>query len=208
MVLLTKFMKKSQKFYLVIKRLIGLFGSFIGIIICLPLVYWWVFIVNLFVSKGHPLYVQKRLGKHKKVFGMIKFRSLRIDAPEIPPSEWDDEKRAQYETKFGSFLRKTSLDETPQLLNIFIGHMAFIGPRPGAAVNEDKLIELREKYTPNAFDVRPGLSGLAQVKSHRSHVPAVKAKFDHEYVCNISLCLDIKIFVLTVLGIFGKGKGK
>ena len=201
-------MSNSQKFYLVIKRVIGLLGSFIGILFCISLIWWWVFIINLFVTKGHPIYVQRRVGKHKKEFGLIKFRSMRIDAPEVAPSDIDVETHRKMETKFGSFLRKTSLDETPQLFNIFIGQMAFIGPRPGAAHNEDELIRMRESYTPNAFDVKPGLGGYAQLKSRRAHDPASKAKLDHEYVKNISLWLDIKIFLLTILFLFGAGKGE
>ena len=133
---------------------------------------------------------------------------MRIDAPEIAPSDMTPEAQKSMETGFGRFLRKTSIDETLQLLNIFIGQMAFIGPRPGAATNEEELIRLREQYTPNAFDVKPGLGGLAQFKMRREHNPEKKAKYDHEYAKNISLWSDIKIFILTILGLFGKGKGK
>lgn len=201
-------MRKSQKFYLIIKRIIGIFGSFIGILVCTPLLYWWILLINLFVTKGHPFYVQKRLGKHKNVFGLIKFRSMRVDAPEVAPSDISEETQKSMETGFGKFLRKTSLDETPQLFNIFIGQMAFIGPRPGAAKNEEELVRLRESYNPSAFEVKPGLGGWAQLKNNRAHDPEQKAQLDHEYVKNISLWLDIKIFVLTILHIFGKGKGK
>lgn len=202
------FMRKRQKFYLVIKTIIGIFGAFIGILVCLPLIYWWIFIVNLIVTKGHPFYVQKRLGKHKKVFGLIKFRSMRVDAPEVAPSDISEDTQKSMETGFGKFLRRTSLDETPQLFNILICQMAFIGPRPGAAHNEEELIKLRESYTPNAYDVKPGLGGWAQLKNNRAHDPEAKALLDHEYVKNISLWLDMKIFVLTVLHLFGSGKGK
>lgn len=102
------------------------------------------FIINLFSTKEHPFYVQRRLGKHKKEFGLIKFRSMHVDAPEVAPSDIDENTQKNMETGFGKFLRKTSLDETPQLLNIFIGQMAFIGPRQGAAHNEEELIKLRE----------------------------------------------------------------
>lgn len=201
-------MRKSQKFYLVIKRIIGIFGSLIGIVFCFSLLWWWVLIINLIITKGKPFYVQKRYGKHKKVFGLIKFRSMKLDAPEIAPSDLTKEKQYQMETKFGHFLRKTSIDETPQLFNIFVGQMAFIGPRPGAAHNEELLVQQRESYTPNAFEVKPGLSGLAQVNMHRTHDPEDKARYDHEYVKNVSLWLDIKIFVLTILNLFGRGKGE
>jgi len=201
-------MKRHQKFYLIIKRLIDLLGSLVGIVFCLALVWWWVFIINLIATKGHPIYVQRRLGKHKKVFGLLKFRSMRIDAPEVAPSDIDIETHRKMETKFGSFLRKTSLDETLQLFNIFIGQMSFIGPRPGAAHNEEELVRLRESYTPNAFDVKPGLGGWAQLKNKRSHDPAIKAELDHEYVVRLSLWFDIKIFVLTIFHLFGTGKGE
>lgn len=85
--------------------------------------------------------------------------------------------------------------------------MAFICPRPGAAHNEEELIKLREQYKPNAFDAKPGLGGWAQLKNNRAHDPEIKAQLDYEYVKNISLWLDIKIFVLTVLHLFGSGKG-
>ena len=201
-------MKKRQKFYLVIKRIIGFFGSIIGIGFCLALIWWWVFIINLIVTKGHPIYVQKRLGKHKKEFGLLKFRSMRNDAPEIAPSELNSEKQRQMETKFGRFLRRTSIDETPQLFNIFIGQMAFIGPRPGAAHNEEELVRLREQYTPNAFDVKPGLGGWAQLKNKRGHEPISKAELDHEYVVKLSFWFDFKIFILTLFSLLGSGKGE
>ena len=147
-------MKKSQKVYLFFKRIIGFLGSISGIIFCLTFIWWWVFIINLFVTKGHPFYLQQRYGRKKKVFGLIKFRSMKNDAPEVAPNDMTEEMVSSLETKFGRFLRKSSIDETTQLLNIFVGQMAFIGPRPGAAHNEEDLVELREQYTPNAFEDR------------------------------------------------------
>lgn len=112
------------------------------------------------------------------------------------------------ETGFERFLRRTPLDETLQLFNIFIGQMTFIGPRSGTVHNEKELIKLRESYTPNAYDVKPCLGGWAQLKNKRAHDPETKAILDHEYVKNLSLWLDIKIFVLTVFHLFGSGKVK
>ena len=132
-----------------------------------------------------------------------------MDAPEVASSsDIDENTQKNMETRFGKFLGKISLEGTPQLLNIFIGQMAFIGSRPGAAHNEEELIKLREQYKPNAFDVKPGLEGLAQLKNKRAHDPETRVKLDHEYVKNLSLWLDIKIFVLTVFHLFGSGKGK
>ena len=202
-------MSKTAKAYLPLKRLISILGSFFGIVVCFIFFWWWVFPINAIVTKGHPVFVHERLGKNKKVFKLIKFRSMRVDAnPNLAPSDMDDKSQKNMETGFGRFLRITSIDETLQLFNIFIGDMSFIGPRPGAAHNEEELIKLRESYTPNAFDVKPGLSGLAQVTMRRDHNPELKAKYDHEYVKNLSLWLDIKLFVKTVLGVFTKNKGK
>ena len=202
-------MKKSQKVYLPFKRLIGIFGSLVGIIICFIFFWWWVIPVNAIVTKGHPFFIQERLGKNKRVFKLIKFRSMRLDAnPNLAPSDMNEDYQKSLETKFGRFLRVSSVDETVQLLNIFIGNMAFIGPRPGAAHNEEELVQEREQYTPNAFDVKPGLSGLAQIKMRREHDPKVKAKFDHEYVTSLSLWLDTKLFIFTILRLFGVGKGR
>lgn len=199
----------SQKIYLPFKRLIGIFGSLIGIIVCFVFLWWWVFPINCISTKGHPIFVQKRIGKHKKVFGLIKFRSMRIDAnPNLAPSEMNQEYQKSLETGFGKFLRKTSIDETLQLFNILKGDMAFIGPRPGAAVNEEYLIECREKYTPCAFDVKPGISGYAQIKMRRDHDPEFKAEWDSKYVQRMSFWFDTKIFVYTILKLFGTVKGR
>ena len=202
-------MKKSQKLYLPLKRLIGIVGSLIGILFCLAFFWWWVFPINLIVTKGHPVFVQERYGKNEKVFKLIKFRSMKANAnPNLAPSEMTDEMRNEMDTKFGLFLRKTSLDETLQLFNILLGQMAFIGPRPGSAHNEEFLKECREKYTPNAFDVKPGISGYAQIKMKREHDPEFKAYWDHRYAERMSLFFDVGIFVYTILKLFGAVKGR
>ena len=202
-------MKTSQRIYLPFKRLIGILGSFVGIVVCFVFLWWWVIPVNAIVTRGHPFFVQERYGKNKKIFKMIKFRSMKMDAdPNLAPSDMGEKKQKSMETKFGAFLRKTSIDETPQLLNIFIGQMAFIGPRPGSAHNEEHLRECREKYTPNAFDVKPGISGYAQIKMKRDHDPEFKAEWDSKYVERMSLWFDIGIFGYTILKIFGAVKGR
>ena len=202
-------MRTSQRIYLPFKRLIGILGSFVGIIVCFVFLWWWVIPVNAIVTRGHPFFVQERYGKNKKVFKMIKFRSMKMDAdPNLAPSDMGEKKQKLMETKFGAFLRKTSIDETPQLFNIFIGQMAFIGPRPGSAHNEEHLRECREKYTPNTFDVKPGISGYAQIKMKREHDPEFKAEWDSKYVERMSLWFDIEIFGYTILKIFGEVKGR
>lgn len=202
-------MSKRQKFYLPFKRVIGIVGSIIGIIFCLALLWWWVIPTNLIVTKGHPFFLQERYGKNEKIFKIIKLRSMRYDADaNIAPNDMDPATQRSMETKFGSFLRKTSIDETPQLLNIFIGQMAFIGPRPGSAHNEEFLRECRKKYTPSAFDVKPGISGWAQVKMKREHDPEYKALWDHKYVLRFNFWFDAGIFFYTILKIFGVAKGR
>lgn len=202
-------MKVSKKVYLTFKRIIGIIGSLIGILFCVALLWWWVIPVNLIVTKGHPFFAQERYGKHKKIFKMIKFRSMKLDAnSDLPPSEMNEETQRNMYTKFGSFLRKTSIDETPQLFNVLIGQMAFIGPRPGSAHSEEFLKQCREKYTPNAYDVLPGISGYAQIKMKREHDPEYKAYCDHKYVEKMSLWFDFKIFVYTVFKLFGVAKGR
>ena len=202
-------MKTSQKIYLPFKRLIGIVGSIIGIIVCFVLLWWWVIPVNAIVTKGNPFFVQERYGKHKKIFKMIKFRSMKNDAnPNLAPSDMTSEEQRAMDTKFGRFLRKTSIDETPQLLNVFAGQMAFIGPRPGSSHNEEFLRECREKYKPNAYDVKPGISGYAQIKMKREHDPEFKAKWDSEYVKRFNIFFDVGVFCYTILKLFGAVKGR
>ena len=136
---------------------------------------------------------------------MFKFRSMRKDAPIIPPYEMTDEQLKSLETKFGRFLRKTSLDETLQFINVFIGNMSIVGPRPGAKENEDILIKARESYTPNAFDVKPGITGYSQVYMKRQHDVMSKAWFDSEYVKIMNPWVDFKILIHTFFYMF-KGK--
>lgn len=141
---------------------------------------------------------QERIGKNKKHFKILKFRSMRIDAPKNAPTHMLSNPDI-YITKVGKFLRKTSLDELPQLFNIFVGQMSVIGPRP-ALFNQDDLIMQRDLYGAN--DVKPGLSGLAQIKGRDELEIEVKAKYDGEYVEKMSLWLDIKILFLTVFKVF------
>ena len=202
-------MKTRQKIYLPFKRLFGLIGALVGIVICFVFLWIWVLPINFFVTKGHPFFLHKRYGKNKKIFGMVKFRSMKLDAnPNIPPNLITQEQQDEMETKFGKFLRASSIDETPQLFNILIGQMSFIGPRPGAAVNEEDLVEYRDAQECNPFSMKPGITGLAQVKMKREHNPKLKAEFDSEYVKKISFFLDIKIFFKTLVKIFSDLKGK
>ncbi len=175
------------------KRLIDLFLSSIGIIVlALPML-----IIALIIkidSKGPILFKQKRVGIHKKHFNILKFRTMRTDTPhDAPTHELSDPKK--WITKFGGFLRKTSLDELPQIFNIFVGQMSVIGPRP-ALWNQYDLVDERDKYGAN--DVRPGLTGWAQINGRDELEIPLKAKLDGEYVENISLGFDCKCFFGTI----------
>lgn len=145
-------------------------------------------------SKGPVFFKQKRVGLNKEYFEILKFRTMRIDTPhDVPTHELSDPQK--WITKVGKILRKTSLDELPQLFNIFKGEMSVIGPRP-ALWNQIDLIEERDKY--NANSVRPGLTGLAQISGRDELEIPLKAKLDGEYVNKMSFTFDCKCFLKTI----------
>jgi len=191
---------KRQLAYLFWKRILDGFVALVAIAILLPFLAIIALLVML-TSKGPILFRQKRVGKNKKLFTILKFRTMKHDAPEIPPSGMTREQQRAMTTKFGAFLRKTSIDELPQIFNILIGQMSFIGPRPAAAVNETEITLQRDAYSPSPNALRPGLSGYAQTHG-RNHDISLKAKQDAYYAEHISLILDLKIFVLTIAKLF------
>lgn len=148
-------------------------------------------------SKGPVVFRQKRIGKDKTHFEMLKFRTMRTDTPKDMPTHLLKNPDA-FITKVGAFLRKTSLDELLQLINIIKGEMSIVGPRP-ALWNQFDLIAERDKYGANA--VRPGLTGWAQVNGRDELEIPEKARLDGEYVKNMSLLLDIRCILKTVLGV-------
>ena len=180
----------------VFKRIIDVFLSFFGIaFLAVPMLV--IAIAIKLDSKGPVLFKQKRVGKDKKHFMILKFRTMYIDTPhDAPTHELADPKK--WITKVGTFLRKTSLDELPQLFNIFAGHMSVIGPRP-ALWNQFDLIEARDQYGAN--DIRPGLTGWAQINGRDELEIDVKAKLDGEYVEKMGLFFDIKCFVGTIFSV-------
>ena len=139
----------------------------------------------------------KKCKKFKSYFNILKFRTMRIDTPKDMPTHLL-ENPDQYITSVGKFLRKTSLDELPQLFNIFKGEMAIVGPRP-ALWNQYDLIELRDAYGAN--DVLPGLTGWAQVNGRDELEIDVKAKLDGEYCKNLSFLFDVKCFLMTIFSV-------
>jgi exopolysaccharide biosynthesis polyprenyl glycosylphosphotransferase len=184
--------------YCLVKRLFDIIFSIVtGLILLVPML-----MIGLLVkldSKGPALYKQERLGWKGKPFVMYKFRSMRVDAEENGPqwAEQDDDRC----TRFGKFLRKTRLDELPQVLNILSGEMSVVGPRPERAYFYDKF----EAYIPNFRDrlqVKPGLTGYAQVNGGYELLPEEKLAYDMEYINKRSLWLDFVCILQTVRLIF------
>ena len=196
---------KNKKGYRFVKRLVDIVLSIILIIVFSIIVWSWLIIINLFFTKGHPFFVSNRIGKNKKVFKILKFRSMRLDTPILSPYDTPKEEIYSYETKFGKFLRKSSLDETLQFFNILVGQMSFIGPRPGAAEGEELLVKARDSIEPSSFLVRPGLTGLSQTYYKRDHDVYKKAELDSKYVKELSFVTDLKIFLKT-FGVIFKGR--
>ncbi|HYH03945.1 MAG TPA: sugar transferase [Bacillota bacterium] len=183
------------------KRLLDIVVSLMGLTVFSP-VFLLIIIAIKLDSKGPVLFKQRRIGKNKREFMILKFRTMRVDTPKDTPTHLLTNPDA-YITKVGRFLRKSSLDEIPQILNILKGDMSIIGPRP-ALWNQDDLIAERDKYGAN--DLVPGLTGWAQVNGRDELPIPVKAEFDGYYVNNINLTLDLKIFWMTVWSVVA-GKG-
>lgn len=188
--------------YLKIKKGMDSFLAAVGLIVLSPLFCALIVWIKL-DSKGPVLFKQKRIGIHKKPFHILKFRTMRIDTPKDMPTHMlaDPE---QYITKAGHFLRKTSLDELPQIINILMGDMSIIGPRP-ALWNQYDLIAERDKYGAN--DVLPGLTGWAQINGRDELEIPVKAKLDGEYVAKLrkgslsGFLMDIRCFFGTIVSV-------
>ncbi len=181
-----------------LKRVIDILLSAVGIVVLAVPMLILVLMIKL-DSPGPVLFKQKRVGIHKSYFNILKFRTMRVDTPKDTPTHLL-ENPEQWITKVGKFLRKTSLDELPQIFNIFAGHMSIIGPRP-ALWNQYDLIEERDKYGAN--DVLPGLTGWAQINGRDELEIPVKAKLDGEYVAKMSFWFDCKCFIGTVTAVLG-----
>lgn len=180
----------------VFKRVIDVVLSFLGIIVLLiPMLI--IAIIIKCSSKGPVLFKQKRVGLHKTYFNLYKFRTMRTDTPHDMPTHLLTNPE-QYITPIGKFLRKSSLDELPQIFNILTGKMSIIGPRP-ALWNQEDLIAERDKYGAN--DIRPGLTGLAQISGRDELEIDVKARLDGEYVEKLSFAFDCKCFFGTIVSV-------
>lgn len=188
----------KRKRYLPIKRIIDIVIS-AGAIVILSPIFGILAVVIKLDSQGPVFFKQKRVGKNKKLFEIYKFRTMYIDTPKETPTHMLLNPE-QYITKVGKFLRRTSLDELPQIFNILIGEMSIIGPRP-ALWNQKDLIMERDKYKAN--EVLPGLTGWAQINGRDELEIPIKAKFDGEYVKKMSFYMDIKCFFGTIGSVLG-----
>lgn len=191
----------GQRVYLVFKYLVDFVLSAVGLaVLLIPMA---VLAVAIMVDDPGPaLFTQKRVGKDRKFFSLYKFRTMRADTPHDMPTHLLADPQ-QYITRVGKVMRRFSLDELPQLLNILLGQMSIVGPRP-ALWNQFDLVEEREKY--GAHQVRPGLTGWAQINGRDELPIPVKAALDGEYIRNLGAKMDLKCFFGT-FGIWVSGKG-
>ncbi|KLV22519.1 TuaA [Niallia circulans] len=189
-------LKSSKKvsFYQVFKRMMDLFIASIGIVITLPLILLFAILIRI-DSPGSPFYVQQRVGKNGKCFRLIKLRSMRMDA------EKDGEKWAEINdpriTKIGAFIRKTRIDELPQLFSVLKGDMSIIGPRPERPSFTEQFSKEIDGFS-NRLLVKPGLTGLAQVNGGYDITPREKLTYDLQYINNVTFSLEMKILVKTI----------
>lgn len=182
--------------YVAVKKIIDRFLAFIGLIVLSPLFLILIIAIKL-DSPGPIFFRQKRVGIHKTHFEILKFRTMRTDTPKDMPTHML-KNPDQYITKVGRFLRKTSLDELPQIINILKGDMAIVGPRP-ALWNQYDLIEERDKYGAN--DILPGLTGWAQINGRDELEIPVKAKLDGDYVAKMNFGMDLRCILGTVVSV-------
>ena len=201
--------RENSVYNRVVKRLLDLILSALISLILSPVLLALVLAIKL-DSRGPVLFRQKRIGINKTTFSILKFRTMRMDTPHDMPTHLL-KNPDQYITRVGRFLRKTSLDELPQLWNIFAGQMSFVGPRP-ALWNQYDLIEARDRYHANG--VRPGLTGWAQINGRDELEIEVKAELDGYYVKHLSFLFDLKCFfgsfsyVLARKGVVEGGTGR
>lgn len=182
--------------YLKIKRPIGFSIAFVACVVLIP-VFIFIMAAIKVESRGPVFFKQKRVGLNKNHFNILKFRTMYIETPNDTPTHLLADPDV-YITRVGKILRKTSLDELPQLFNILKGEMAFVGPRP-ALWNQYDLIDERDKYQAN--DTLPGLTGWAQINGRDELPIEIKAKLDGEYVQRMGILMDTRCFVSTIFSV-------
>ncbi|MFH4621113.1 sugar transferase [Vibrio furnissii] len=172
-------------------RILDFLAAFLGLLFLWPVLFI-VTLIGLF-DTGSPIFVQERVGRNKKPFKLIKFRTMSVDTKSVASHLASSASI----TKFGSFLRKTKIDELPQLINVLKGEMSLVGPRPNL-FNQDELIEEREKL--GVYKVLPGITGLAQIQNVDMSTPSVLAKIDKEMIDTLSLKKYFQYIIATVTG--------
>jgi O-antigen biosynthesis protein WbqP len=195
-----------MKKYAVLKRVIDIVIAILALVCFLPASLIIAFLIKM-ESKGPVLFKQQRIGKHKQTFTMLKFRTMKLGSPCNVPTHLLLHDIHKHTTRIGAFLRKTSLDEWPQFINILKGELSLVGPRP-ALCNQCDLILERERY--GVHVIVPGLTGWAQINGRDTLSIVAKVNFDGEYLVNRSTLLDIKIILLTIMKVInreGVGEG-
>jgi undecaprenyl phosphate N,N'-diacetylbacillosamine 1-phosphate transferase len=190
-----------RNFTLFIKRLIDFFGSLIGVIIISPILIFIALAIKL-TSKGPVFFKQERLGKDAKVFKIIKFRTMVVNAEKLGDGLTVKSENDDRITKVGKILRATSMDELPQLFNVIVGDMSLVGPRPPVTYHPYKGYDNYPEWAKKRFAMRPGMTGLTQVTVRNSVSWDDRIKVDNKYIDSFSLWLDIKILFLTIQRLF------
>lgn len=185
--------KKSQLVYLKIKRLLDILCSLLGLILLIPVFLVVAVMIKIEDPKGSIIYKQERIGRSGRVFMLYKFRSMRMNAPELSTNEFHDAQT--YVTKVGKFIRNTSIDELPQLWNVLIGNMSLVGPRPLLVRERDVHIK---RFLNGIYQVRPGITGMAQTHGRDDMDNDQKVEWDRKYVENISFLVDFKLILRTI----------
>ncbi|AZU60475.1 sugar transferase [Neobacillus mesonae] len=186
-------LSKDVEHYLYVKRAYDLLLAAVGIIITLPIVVLFAILIVM-ETPGSPFYIQERMGKNGKCFKLIKLRSMRMDA-EKEGAKWA-EKNDPRITNVGAFIRKTRIDELPQLLSVLKGDMSIIGPRPERPMFTEKFNKEIKGFK-NRLLVKPGITGLAQVNGGYEMTPREKLQYDLEYIQNLTFSLELKIIIKT-----------
>lgn len=177
-----------------VKNILDRILALLGLIILSPIFLLTALAIKIEEPRGKVFFIQDRSGKEGKAFSCIKFRSMSTEAPNNAAT-WELDNADSYITKVGRFIRKTSIDELPQLINIIKGDMSIVGPRP-VILKEEELINLRKEY--GALSVRPGITGLSQISGRDNLPPSKKAETDGEYAANVTFLNDLKIILKTI----------
>ena len=177
-----------------VKNILDRILALLGLIILSPIFLLTALAIKIEEPRGKVFFIQDRSGKEGKAFSCIKFRSMSTEAPNNAAT-WELDNADSYITKVGRFIRKTSIDELPQLINIIKGDMSIVGPRP-VILKEEELINLRRQF--GALSVRPGITGLSQISGRDNLPPKKKAETDGEYAANVTFLNDLKIILKTI----------